>query len=319
MEEVTRKIHFYQIVWVKNNGDKVPKSAQFIHNILSKISGQLIKRNNDELLYLDSYKQTTLSNQNRKLYRIFRLRDKDLPLEFDINTKNISSLSLDKDKVLGEPSHFVVFDGKIIGAEYNYYGVRWIHSKLVWLINDYLRNNPQIGIKRVEIKPILKKEVYDLIEKFIEIKGIRISVATNYAKLLKQEDPQSFEQMFSAAELVDDMWLRLSFTLGKGKRYGEPSKFEKLLKSIKKILSRDDRKNNINVLEIRGKLEGSDSIESINILEELMLTEKRIPKIDDRTRAVNPDSMYRKIIDSYTALKDELEEFMDPVTVEDEP
>jgi len=318
MEEVTRKIHFYQIVWVKNNGNRIQKNVQFIQNVLSNISGQLIQQNGDELLYLESYQQTTLSNSARQFYRISKIRTKDLPLKFDANIKDISPLDLKDYEGLFEPSHFVVFDGKIIGAEYNYYGVRWVHSKLVWLINDYLRNNPQIGIKRVEIKPILKKEVYDLIEKFIEIKGIRISVATNYAKLLNQEDPQSFEQMFSAAELVDDMWLRLSFTLGKGKRYGEPSKFEKLLKSIKKILSRDDRKDNINVLEIRGKLEGSDSIESINILEELMLTEKRIPKIDDRTRAVNPDSMYRKIIDSYTALKDELEEFMDPVTVEDE-
>ncbi len=71
-------------------------------------------------------------------------------------------------------------------------------------------------------------------------------------------------------------------------------------------------------MEIRGKLEESDAIEKINVLEELMLTEKRIPKLDDRTRAVNPDSMYREIIDSYLALKDELEEFMNPVNVEDD-
>jgi len=319
MSEILRKIHFYQVMWVKNNGDKVQKNAQFIHSVLSDISGQLIQQNGNELLYLESYPQTTLSKPARQLYRISKIRKSDLPLGFDINKKDVFPLDLKDYQGLFDPSHFVIFDGKIIGAEYNHYGIKWVHSKLVWLINEYLRNNPQIGLKRVEIKPILKKEVYDLIEKFIEIKGIRISVATNYAKLLKQEDPQSFEQMFSAAELVDDMWLHLSFTLGKGRRYGDPSKFEKLLKSIKKILSRKDSKSNINVLDIRGKLEGSDSIESINVLEELMLTEKRIPKLDDRTKAVNPDSMYREIIDSYTSLKNELEEFMDPVTVEDEP
>ena len=316
MGNVRRKIHFYQIVWVKNNGDKVQKNAQFIKNILSKISGQLIQRGNDELLYLDGYKQTTISSQDRNLYRIFRLRDKDLPLEFDINTKDISSLNLDKDKVLGEPSHFIIFDGKIIGAEYNHYGVKWVNSKLMWLINDHLGSNTYGDIKRVEIKPILRKEVYELIEKFAEIKGISISIATNYAKLLKQEDPQSFSQMFSAAELVDNMWLNLSFTLGKGRRHGSPTKFEKVLKSIKKILSREDSKNKVNIIEIRGKFEGSDTIETVNILEELMLTEKRIPKLDDRTRAVNPDSMYQEIVESYVALKDELEEFMSPVITE---
>jgi len=317
MGEVLRKIHFYQVVLVKNNGEKIQKNTDFIHDILSKISGQLIQQN-DELLYLEPYeKLKTLTNTNRKLYRISKIRTKDLPLKFDANKKDVSPLDLKDYEGLFEPSHFVVFDGKIIGAEYNYYGVRWVHSKLVWLINNHLKQNTYEDIKRVEIKPIFKKEVYDLIEKFAEIRGIRISVATNYAKLLKQEDPQSFEQMFSAAELVDDMWVHLSFTLGKGKRYGDPSKFEKLLKPIKKILFREDSKNNVNVLEIRGKLEGSDTIESINVLEELMLTEKRIPKLDDRTRAVNPDSMYREIIESYLALKEELEEFMNPVAVED--
>ena len=318
MGEVIRKIHFYQIVWVKNNSEKVQKSVQFIHNILSKISGQLIQRNDDEFIYLEPYNQATLSNFNMKLYRISKIRKSDLPLGFDINRKDVFPLDLKDYQGLFEPSHFVIFDGKIIGAEYNHYGVKWVHSKLVWLINEHLRQNPYGDIKRVEIKPILKKEVYDLINKFIEIKSIRISVATNYAKLLKKEDPQSFEQMFSAAELVDDMWLHLSFTLGKGKKYGDPKKFERILKPIKKILSRDDSKNNVNVMEIRGKLEESDAIEKINVLEELMLTEKRIPKLDDRTRAVNPDSMYREIIDSYLALKDELEEFMNPVNVEDD-
>jgi len=318
MGEVTRKIHFYQIVWVKNNGDKVQKSGQFIHDILSKISGQLFQQISDDLLYLEIYNQPSLSSSNRKLYRISKIRKSNLPLGFDINKRGIFALGLKDYQGLFEPSHFVVFDGKIVGAEYNHYGIKWVHSKLMWLINEHLRYNTSGDIKKVEIKPILKKEVYDLINKFVEIKGIRISVATNYAKLLKQEDPQSFEQMFSAAELVDDMWLHLSFTLGKGRKYGNPAKFERILKAIKKILSREDSKNNINVMEIRGKFEGCDAIEKINVLEELMLTEKRIPKLNDRTRAVDPDSMYREIIDSYLALKDELEEFMHPFTVEDE-
>jgi len=317
MEKVKRKIHFYQIVWVKNNGEKVQKDIHFIHTILTGVSRQLVEYKGD-FLYIKVYDTEAASKFNRGLYSIAKIRKSDLPLKFDINNKHISPLNLRDNEGLFEPSHFVIFDGKIIGAEYNHYGVRQINSKLEWLINDYLTQNTLADIKRVEIKPILKKEVYDLIEKFVEIRGIRISIATNYAKLLKQEDPASFEQMFSAAEIVDDMWLHLTFSLGRGKKYGDPAKFEKVLKSIKKILSREDSKNNVNLIEIRGKFEGSDSIESINVLEELMLTEKRVSKLDDRTRAVNPESMYEEIIDSYLALKDELEEFVSPVRNEED-
>lgn len=318
MGEVTRKIHFYQIVWVKNNGEKVQKSTSFIHNILLKISGQLIVQNNDEFLYLEHDNIKNLSNSNRKLYRLSKIRKSDLPLGFDIKNKDVFPLNLGEYQGLFEPSHFVVFDGKIIGAEYNYYGVRQVHSKLTWLINDYLQQNAHGIIKKVEIKPIMKKEVYDLLDKFVEIRGIYISVATNYAKLLKQDDPQSFGQMFSAAELVDDMRLYLSFTLGKGRRYGDPSRFKEILGLLKRILSRDDSKKYIDFLKIRGKLEGSETVETINILEELILTEKRIPKLNERTRAVDTHSMYQEIIESYNILRRDLEEFMNPVNEEED-
>ena len=317
INKVNRKIHFYQVVWVKSNNEKVQKDMQFIHNILSEISGQLIEHDSD-FLYVEDYGHKAISEFNMGQYIISKIRKSDLPLKFNVNNKHVSPLDLKGHEGLFEPSHFVIFDGKIIGAEYNHYGVRQMNSKLLRIINNYLKQNTLTDIKRVEIKPILKKEVYNLIEKFVEIRGIKISIATNYAKLLKKEDPESFEQMFSAAEMADDMWFNLSFSLGRGKKNGYPTKFEKLLRSFEKILFRDDVKNNVNVMEIRGKFEGNDSIESINILEELMLTEKRVSKLDNRTRAVNPESMYNEIIDSYLALKDELEEFINPVINEED-
>lgn len=265
----------------------------------------------EDLLYLERY-ENTYFNTDQLLYRICKIRNKNLPLIFDIKDKITSPLDLDKYQGLLEPSHFVVFKGKIIGAEYNHYGVRNINSKLMKLINHYLKQNSIGDIKKVEIKPILKKEVYDLIEKFEEIRSIKISIATNYARLLAKEEPYSYGQIFSAAKMVDDMKLQLIFSLGKGKKDGNPIKFKKILKLIKKLLSRDDSKKNVDRLDIRGKLENSDSIESINILEELMLTEKRIPKLDSRTRAVDPISMYKEIVNSYLALEDELEEYIKP-------
>jgi len=315
MKGISRKIHFYQIIWEKYDGEKVQKDTKFIGNILSSMINQPIKQNDDELLYLQHYYNAASSTPTTQLYIISKIRKSDLPLGFDEINNNIFPLThkLANNEGLLEPSHFVIFDGKIIGAEYNHYSVRFINTKLEWLINNYLKNNSQLGIKKVEIKPILRKEIYDLIDKFKEIRTIRISIATNYAKLLMKEDPQSFEKMFSAAYMVDDMWLHISFSLGRRKRYSDLSKFKQILNSIKKLLSREDIKNNVNVVELKGKLDGRDSIESINLLEELIMTEKRVPKLDDRTKAVNPDSMFREIINSYLALKDELEEFISPI------
>ena len=171
-------------------------------------------------------------------------------------------------------------------------------------------------MKRVEIKPILKEEVYDLIDKFVEIRDIEYSIATNYAKLLKQEDPNSFNKLLSAGELVDDMYIAVRYFLGHSKKYGDPSRFNSILKSIKKLLSRDDVNDNLKKLKIKGRLDSGDDIETFNILEELMLTERKIAKLDGNTRAIDPNSMYQEIISSYSMLKEELWDYINPVSNE---
>jgi len=326
IETIKRKIYFYQVLWIKNDGEKVQKDEKFIQTILDNVINQIKseiraflvgqqQKIEENLLYLERYRSFSF-NSNYLLYQISKIRNKDLPIIFDIKNKILLPLYLNKYQGLLEPSHFVVFKGKIIGAEYNHYGVRNINSKLMKLINNYLKQNTYEDIKKVEIKPILKKEVYDLIEKFVEIRNIEISIATNYARILIQDDPTIYEQIFSAAKVVDDdMKLQLTFSLGKGKKEGNPIKFGKIVEPIKKILLRDDIDNikkNIDKIKIRGILEDGESIETINILEELMLTEKKVSKLDNRTRAVDSESMYREIISSYLALEDELEEYIKP-------
>lgn len=329
MGTINRKIYFYQIVWVNDDDEKVQKSADFIQEILGAISSQLVGNLEklsgqsgvtDDLLYLERHRSAKYhgtSHRNVSKYLLSKIRSKDLPLVFDMKNVRTSALNLSNYQGLFEPSHFVIFDGKIIGAEYNHNGLRHINSKLMRLINNYLQGNKVSNISKVEIKPILRTNLYNRINKFEEIRNIEISIAANYAKLLCREDPASFEQMFSAAELVDDMRLTLTFALGRGKRSGDPSMFEKVLNSIKKILSRDDCKDNVSVLNVRGKLPESDSIESFNILEELMLTEKRVSRLEDRTRAINSESMYTEIIKSYFSLEDELREFIAPPKLQD--
>ena len=125
------------------------------------------------------------------------------------------------------------------------------------------------------------------------------------------EDPESFGKMFSAAELIDGVWLTLSFTIG-SRKHIEKSKFEKIIESIKKLLGRSEAAENLKIMEIRGKLEGSDSIERLNLLEEMLVSERRVAKLDERSRAVDPNSMFREIIDSYRGFQDELKEYITP-------
>lgn len=301
MGEVNRKIHFFQVEWVKENGERIQKDLNFIDSVLNSCSGRIIDFVGDRL-FIQGYS----SGNNRSFWRLEKIR-KELPLKFDELQLKEEPLNLQDHEGLAEPSHFVIFDGKIIGAEYNHHGVRWINSKLVKIINNYLSEN-HTDIVRVEIKPIFRKELYNLLERFVEIRGITIKIATNYAKLLAKED-ESFGKMFSAAELIDGIWLTLSFTIG-SRKHVEISRFNKIIETIKKLLRHSEATENLKIMEIKGRLEDEGSIERINLLEEMLVSEKRVAKLDERSRAVDPESMFREIVDSYYAFRDELEEFV---------
>jgi hypothetical protein len=116
--------------------------------------------------------------------------------------------------------------------------------------------------------------------------------------------------MFSAVDLVDDMYLRLAFTVGRGKKRKHSSEFQSVIDNIRTILGRNDMKNNLKVLEIDGIVAGHASPTSVNLLKELMMTEKQIARLDTKTKAVDSDEMYKGIIDSYSSLNTELKRFI---------
>jgi len=308
MGNVTRKIYFFQIEWVKENGEKIQKDLNFIDSIMDSILGTYSRKIldvGDDVIFIE--KCGTASNSS--LWKMEKIRKDDLSLKFDEQQLKEEPLNLGPHEGLAEPSHFVIFAGKIMGAEYNHHGARWINSKLARIINDYLSQNPVGGIVRVEIKPIFKRELYKVLDRLVEIRGITIKIATNYAKLLINEDPESFGKMFSAAELIDGVWLTLSFTIG-SRKHIEKSKFEKIMESIRKLLGRSEAAENLKIMEIRGKLEGSDSVERLNLLEEMLVSEKRVARLDERSRAADSKSMFKEIIDSYHGFQDELREYV---------
>ena len=143
MSEVSRKIHFYQIIWVKNNGNKVQKSSNFIQQILNNIStittNNIINKLSSNTLVGDELCLENYPLQNPQFnmlpYKLSRIRNGDLPLIYDAITKSTSPITLQDMQALFEPSHFVIFDGAILGAEYNHYGIRYVHSNLVRMIN----------------------------------------------------------------------------------------------------------------------------------------------------------------------------------------
>lgn len=306
--EIDRKIYFYQIVWVTKDNSRIGKSKEYLDSILSQ---------NNALTNVDPSFDILLQNfdalypskpMKSSLWKLSKIQKSDLPLKFNESQMQTSSLNLQNDEGLYNPTHFIVFEGKIIGAEINHSGP-YISSRLSQILNDHLARHPIDGIKRIEIRPIFRKDIFEIIDSLDEVRGISIQIATDYANLLKTEDPASFGKMFSAADLVDNLYIKLAFNIGH-KKTGQAKPFKKVINIIKKIVQRSDSEGKINILNVSGRRNPSDEIEKFNLLEELLIAERKITKIDQVSRGVNSIDMYYKILESKTTFEKELADYI---------
>jgi len=298
MATTNRKIYFYQVTWITQDKRKIMKNNSFFDGIINSFYQFDI---NDSLAFI----------LNKSLFgdsirgRISKIRKTDLPLKYNMIQKIESPLPLTNDEGLSEPTHFIVFGGKIIGCEFNGNGPRI--SILETMLNKKLKeiNNPEV--KKIEIKPILKKDIYKIMDKVVELRKIRINIATNYAVLLKDND-KSFEELFSAAELLDDAFLEISFSFGR--KRGVPDALFNILNIIKKIFRRDDYLGKVQILKLRGRLKYSGPLEEIDLIEQFFMSEKVVQKLDDKARCVNSESMYTAIQESYNSFKEDMSEYI---------
>ncbi len=315
MKEIPRKIHFFQIAWRTVDGQTIPKR----HNFFMKVINEVLDNNEKKvfqksetsgLFYLfERDKISSISSTNNIfLGKISEIRTMDLPLKFDLTKFIASGLEFKKYEGLYEPTHFAVFDGSIIGSEYNHYGPRMPYALHI-IINNYLSENPIDDVERIEIKPILRQEIYEALSKFEEIRAVTIKIATDYARLLMAEDP-NFEKLFSAAELVEDMYLTIGFSSGRKRSRGNI--FNDVVSSLTKIFSRDDYKGKVFTLKIKGR-EAGGPMQEINLLNQIMLVEEKVAKLNSRTKAIDSQDMFRAIVESYKSLKSELERFISPL------
>jgi len=307
--EITRRIRFYQVSWVRRNGDIVPKDNTFFDSI----SAPLCRVNEMDPTYdisMELYDKAALgvSDLNKSFYKLSKIRRTDLPLKHDYTRGADLPLGLESTEGLSEPTHFVVFNGAIIGTEYNHYGPRI--AVIVEDIKNHLNANPVEDIIGVQITPILKPGILERIDRITEVSSIYIKIATDYARLISQEEDESVRTLLAAADLTQDAFLKIEYTVGPGRKLKPRSAFKNVIGPLRAIISRKNDMGSIEAAQIRGKEFGSSVPKDYDLLEEQLITKHKVAKIDAETRAVNSIDMYKAILGAYTSLRSELEKYI---------
>ena len=302
---VQRKIYFFRAdVGVDDGGLRLP----FDPIPALKVIKSLPFTNDDAGRYqfdIDGNAVCIIENshfQNRHMM-FCRVRRTGLPqLE---RAGNISDLNLSPDAGLLETVHIVFFPDKvtgdnIVGAEYNHFGPRM--SRLGF----YLYEKSNEAVPYAIFRPIIRGDAAEQLSRLAEIRVLDISIQPAFASVMRQAD-QSLGDAFEAnARVVDEP--ETVQVVVKPQRHARQSTLDRLLNPLRALLNQNDTRQAFDRFQVRGKCDDTGRVETIDLLKDQLISTRQIVRLNERGRALDPNSAFEAIRDAYRELGEGLQQ-----------
>lgn len=208
----------------------------------------------------------------------------------------LADLPLGAGAGLHEPIHIRVFPDNIFGIEFNFYGPR--PSRLPLYLRHVVSSAPQFTLEA-----LLRQDAQDQLEDQRELRLLDLHVRPAYAAQVATANKKLGRAVSelgraSRAEVV-------GVTL-KPEPNGRTALGPKLLKGVKKLTTLPNLTENVLKFKAKGVNDLTGRVDTINLLEDQLVSTRKIVTLGPNSRAVDPVAAYDAIEQSYDELKPQL-------------
>ena len=211
---------------------------------------------------------------------------------------NISDLVLDADAGLLEAIHVVFFPDNIVGAEYNHFGPR------VSRLGSFLHDKSNEAVPKATFRPILRGDAARQLDRLSDLRVLDISIHPAFANVVRQADQSLGDAIEANARVVDEP--ESVQVVVKPQRQARRSTLGRLLGPLRYFLNQNDAPPAFDKLQVRGRCDDTDRVETIDLLKDQLISTKAIVRMNPRSRALDPESAFQAIREAYRDLHDEL-------------
>lgn len=228
--------------------------------------------------------------------QFFRVRRTGLPLLE--RAGHIQNLDLDPDTGLLEAIHVVFFPDNIVGSEYNHFGPRL--SRL----GHYLHTKSEGAVPKAIFRPILRGDATKQLERLTDIRLLELSIRPAYAEIVRQADRSLADAIDANSRVLDDP--ETVQIVIKPQKQSRGAALDKLGSRFRQLFNQDGLLQNADRFQLRGKCADTARVETIDLLKDQLISTKRIVRLNERSRALDPDSAFQAILEAYKELYDDL-------------
>lgn len=225
--------------------------------------------------------------------RLLNVRRNNLP---QIESAGIlSPLLLDPESGLAEPIHLVFFDSGVVGSEFNFYGAR------PGRFAEFVRNK-SVG-PRIAIQPLYREDAVRRLDEMQDLRMAQLKVKRGAAALVRRADAtlaDALDQTERWAAGVD-----VDLVLRRPARSGQ-SLPERIRTAFRALAGSDELRSQVTKMRLEGRNPHTGEFEVLDLLEQELVTTRRILRSDERIRALDSNATYEAIQSAYAELEDEI-------------
>lgn len=281
MKEITRTIQFFTINWYGEEGE-IRKDKIFFDDILNKISVKV-----DEDNYISSIEKQKVDDE-WTFGVVAKTRKTDFPQKQDLNSYELTDLGLSENEGLYYPSHFGVFKGRILIVEFNMNSLR-ANSFLKRSINEYLNTDYFEDVKSVNIKPILRTDLLNLMK---ESKILNFEMELDVANVNSFKENHSVSKLLGDVEDIPQSTLKIGLSMGRKKSKKYDDDFNKIKYCLLDIFEDNEMLDSLKRLRVKYRRNGK--INNIDLLNGIFKTEETFIQVNNRSKAINSEDAFEK-------------------------
>ena len=211
---------------------------------------------------------------------------------------NISDLVLDADAGLLEAIHVVFFPDNIVGAEYNHFGPR------VSRLGSFLYDKSGKAVPRAIFSAILRGDAAKQLDRLSDLRVLELSVLPSYIDVVRQSHVSLADALAANGRVLENP--KVLQVILKPQREASTGFLSNMIGGLKELVSNGNVREGADRLQVHGKCEDTDRVETIDLLKDQLISTRAIVRMNPRSRALVPAAAFQAIQEAYRDLHDEL-------------
>ena len=278
-QELQRKVYFFRLAEYTEFHGKLEEAVAAIDMLPFNDQGRYLTTTTDDVL-LALF--VTTKKYPIKL-QFGRIRRSALPMVEDAG--EVSPLKISQSAGIIDWSHIVIFDDGTVAAEFNRDAPRLAR------LGEYMSFKSQ-GVLPAPPKfyPLFQRAILEELENFQGLTILEVEASALDADLIAEAD-KSLSNGFKACQRAGDVKAARLVLKAEGRLDN------KLRELARRLITSSKAREALSVLQVTGKAAGGRR--TLNMLEEYLVSVEDFIRIDQRTRALHPDSAFATLERAY--------------------